>query len=218
MEFPMTFDIHQIDELDYMSDEGAEKEFDAYCDELVSLFFDSSEGRKHKEQFPVDADWVGLFMDYGFRYLGYSIPTLTDDAVEELITDILPKKVSLQTREEAMDAIPELAAFWSFVKREYNLQNANSILKYLNSYSPDKFADSMFDPAKAGMAKSFFMSGQTAGFDMTDMKQSHEYMALYNASQMLRMEKEQKAKKTDDAKEKKKRKAEKAARKRNRKR
>ena len=86
------------------------------------------------------------------------------------------------------------------------------------NYMSDEDADSMFDPAKAGMAKSFFMSGQTAGFDMTDMEQSHEYMALYNASQMLRIEEEQRVKKKDDAKEKKKRKAEKAARKRNRKR
>lgn len=69
----MTFDIHKIDNLDYMSDEGAEKEFDTYRDELVVLFFDSSEGRKHKEQFPDDADWMDLFMDYGFRYLGYTV-------------------------------------------------------------------------------------------------------------------------------------------------
>lgn len=137
-----------------------------------------------------------------------------------MITDILPKKVSLRTREEALDAIPELVAFWSFIKREYNLRNADPILKYLNSYSPEKFADSMFDPAKAGMAKSFFMSGQTAGFDMTDMNQANQYMLLHNASQLLKNEQERKAKKADNEKEKekKKRKAEKAARKRNRKR
>lgn len=213
----MTFDIHQIDELDYSSDDDAEERFDAYRDGLLELFLDSPEYRQHAQKYP-NPGWADSFMDFGFRYLGYSIPTMKVNAVEELITDILPKKVSLQTREDALDAIPELVAFWSFIKREYNLRNADLILKYLNSYSSDKFVDSMFDSAKAGMAKSFFMSGQTAGFDMTDMKQSHEYMALYNASQMLRMEQEQKAKKTDDAKEKKKRKAEKAARKRNRKR
>jgi hypothetical protein len=181
---------------------------------MISRGFNPGWTKKNSTQ----ADWVGLFMDYGFRYLGYSIPTLTEDAVEELITDILPKKVSLRTREEALDAIPELVAFWSFIKREYNLRNVNSILKYLEACSPGQFADSMFDPAKAGMAKSFFMSGQTAGFDMTDMNQANQYMLLHNANQLLQNEQDREAKKTDNEKEKKKRKAEKAARKRNRKR
>jgi len=212
----MTFNIHQIDRLDSMSEDSEEK-FNAYRDDLLQLFFDSPEGRQHKEKYP-DTGWADMFMDFGFRYLGYSVPTLTIDAVDELITDILLKKVSLRTREEALDAIPELTAFWSFLKREYNLRNASSILKYLASCSPDEFADSMFDPAKAGMAKSFFMSGQTAGFDMTDMNQVNQYMLLHNASQLPQMEQDRKAKKTDNEKEKKKRKAEKAARKRNRKR
>jgi hypothetical protein len=213
----MTFNIHQIDELDYMSDEGAEEEFNSYRDELLQLFFDSPEGIQHKEKYP-DMGWADSFMDFGFRYLGYSIPTMKVNAIEELIVEILPRKVSLRSREEALDAIPELIAFWSFIKREYNLQNANSILKYLSSCSPDQFVDSMFDPQKAGMAKSFFMSGQNAGFDMTDIKQANQYMLLYNASQLLQNEQERKAKKTDSEKEKKKRKTEKAARKRNRKR
>jgi hypothetical protein len=212
----MTFDIHEIDELDYASDEDAEEIFDAYRDELLQLFLDSPEYRQHAQKYP-NPGWADSLMDFGFRYLGYSIPTLNVRAVDELITDILPRKVSLQVREDALDAIPELIAFWSFVKREYNLQNADSILKYLSSYPPDKFADSMLDPAKAGMAKSFFMSGQNAGFDMTDMKQANQYMVLHNANQLLQMEREQKNKKKNDEKEKKKRKAEKAARKRNRK-
>ena len=214
----MTFDIHRIDDLDYMSDENAEKEFNEYCDELVGLFFDSPEGKKHRELFPDEADWTSMFMDYGFRYLGYSVPTMDEGAVDELLTDILPQKVSLQKREEALDAIPELIAFWSFIKREYNLENADSILEYLKSCSPDRFADDIMDPRKASMAKSFFMSGQAAGFDMTDMNQSHQYMALYNASLLSQTEQERTAKKKDEAKEKKKRKTEKAARKRHRRR
>jgi hypothetical protein len=212
----MTFDIHRIDDLDYMSDENAEEEFYDYRDELVDLFFDSPEGKKHREQFHGEADWTSMFLDYGFRYLGYSVPTMNGGAVNELLTDILPQKVSLRKREEALDAIPELIAFWSFIKREYHLENADSILGYLRSCSPDRFADDMMDPHKASMAKSFFMSGQDAGFDMTDMNQSHQYMALYNANLLSQTEQERKAKKKDEAKEKKKRKAEKAARKQHR--
>ena len=212
----MTFNIHQVDELDSMS-EGAEEEFNTYRDELIQLFSNSPEGRQHKGKFPDMAWWADMFMDLGFRYLGCSIPTLDVGAVEELILDILPRKISLQSREDALDAIPELIAFWSFLQREYHLKNAGSILRYLKSRSPEKFADSMFDSKKAGIAKSFFLSGQEAGFDMTDKRQIDEYMLLYNASQKLRIAQEQQTKKKGDAKEKKKRKAEKAARKRNRK-
>ena len=213
----MTFDIHQIDDLDSMSEEG-EKVFIAYRDELLQLFSDSPEGKRYREKYPGSAWWADMFMDYGFRYLGHSIPTLDVGTVDELITDILPRKVSLQSREDALDVIPELVAFWSFLRREYHLRNASEILEYLESCSLDEFADSMFDPSKAGMAKSFFLSGQNAGFDMTDKRQMEEYMLLYNTSQMFRMEPEQKMKKKDAAKEKQKRKAEKAARKRNRRR
>jgi hypothetical protein len=39
----MTFDIHQIDKLDYSSDDDAEEKFDAYRDELLQLFSGSPE-------------------------------------------------------------------------------------------------------------------------------------------------------------------------------
>lgn len=213
----MTFDIHRIDDLDYMGDENAEREFDDYRDELLKLFADSPEGIKHKDQYP-GMGWMDMFMEYGFRYLGYSIPTMDESAVDELLTDILSQKVSLRKREEALDAIPEFIAFWSFVKREYNLENADEILNYLKSYSPDKFADDMMDPRRAGMAKSLFMSGQASGFDMTDMNQANQFISLYNANILDETGQGQQLQARDTAKEKKKRKAAKAARKRNRKR
>jgi hypothetical protein len=212
---PMTFNIRQIDKLDSMS-AGAEEKFDIYRDELLQLFYASPEARHHREQFP-DMGWADSFIDYGFRYMGYSIPTMTVDAVDELM-EILPRKVSLRSRDEALDAISELVAFWSFLEREYNLQNAVPILQYLTDYSPENFVDSMFDPRKAGMAKSFFMSGQAAGFDMTDINQANQYMLLHNASQLLQIEQEQKTVQRSNIKEKKKHKAEKNVRKRHRKR
>jgi len=213
----MTFDIHQMDEIDDMSEEG-EEEFNAYRDQLAQLFSESPEGQQHREKYRDSIWWADMFMDLAFRYLGESIPSLDVGGVDELVTDILPRKVSLQSREEALDAIPELLAFWSFLRREYQLGNASEIIQYLESCSPTKFADSMLDASKAGLAKSFFLSGQNAGFDMTDKRHIDEYMLLHNAGQVPQMEQEQKTKKRAAAKEKQKRKAEKAARKRNRKR
>ncbi len=39
----------------------------------------------------------------------------------------------------------------------------------------------MMDPANFGMAKSFFMMGQSSGFDMTNQTESDAFMAAYNA-------------------------------------
>lgn len=237
----MTFDLHHIDHLDSM-EESADAEFDDYRAELLELFENSPEGQQHREKYPNGGWWIEMFMDYAFRYQGCSIPKLKLEDVDELLTDVLIRKISLQKREEALDAIPELVAFWSFIKREFRTRNAGPILKYLETCSPDEFADAMFDPHQAGMAKSFFMQGNAAGFDMTDKKQIDQFMVLNNLAQLRHLKSNKtskneesllpmndvevtdtvplfykKTQNKDHAKEKKKRKAEKAARKRNKK-
>ena len=88
----------------------------------------------------------------------------------------------LVTDDETDEAIPELIAFWEYLKREYKLPQANSILKYLHKIKTDDFKAMMFDPSKAGMAKSFFMMGQSAGYDMTDEKDINAFMHAYNTN------------------------------------
>jgi hypothetical protein len=242
----MTFDIHSIDHLELDDDEDYAK-FDDYQAELLGLFENSPEGQQHREKYPNYGWWIGMFMDYALKYQGCSIPRLQLEDVDELLTDVLIRKISLQKREEALDAIPELVAFWKFIKREFHTRNAGPILKYLETCSPDEFADAMFDPRQAGMAKSFFMQGNAAGFDMTDKKQIDRFMVLDNLAKLLHLKSDKtpkneenllpmedveapdteaplsmplffkKAQNKDDTKEKKKRKAEKAARKRNKK-
>ena len=40
----------------------------------------------------------------------------------------------------------------------------------------------MNDPANFGMAKSFFMGGQSAGFDMTNEAEANQFIMQYNAN------------------------------------
>ena len=178
----MTFDIHQIDRLDSTSG-SAEKKFDAYRDELLEQFWASPEGRRHHQQYPENG-WADFLMYYGFGYIGCSVPQFKAGDVDELITDIFPRKISLRSPKETEDAIPELIAFWSFLKREYGLRNAAPILEYLESCSPEEFTRSMFSPAKAGVGKSFMMSGEAAGYDMSDERQMKAFMSIYNAEKM----------------------------------
>ncbi len=110
---------------------------------------------------------------------------MIDSNVEELLTEILPRKISLSAPEDADRGIPELIAFWEYLKREYKLAESDAILSYLRSVKPEQFRKWMNDPSRFGMAKSFFMMGQNAGFDMTDEKESNAFLNLYNANLLL---------------------------------
>jgi hypothetical protein len=104
---------------------------------------------------------------------------MTKGDVQIVMEHLLPRKITLRDREDAKDTIPELVAFWNFLKREYNLHHAGAIVTYLASIE-SKFADWMFDPARGGIAKNFVISGIQAGFDMTTEEGLNAFQIAYN--------------------------------------
>lgn len=175
----MTFDIHLFDRFDHEA-EDSETRFNEYKDALLASFFESSEGQALQEQHPGAGFWADQLMYYGYAYQGATPPKLSVSDVDEIVTELFPRKISLSTPDEANDAIPELVAFWQFLKREYRVRQADAILHLLNRLAPD-FIRRMNDPSNFGMAKSFFMMGQQAGFDMTTREGLDAFMAVYNA-------------------------------------
>jgi hypothetical protein len=75
-----------------------------------------------------------------------------------------------------------LRAFWSFVHRQYGLASAARILETLDETAPQRLHKELADPANYGMARSFFMMGSKAGFDMTTQTGLNEFMAAYNST------------------------------------
>ncbi len=215
----MTFDIRKLDKVDGYSEEG-EEALSEYQDALIELFYESPEGQEHRKTYPEMGFWAAQLIYYGYGYVGVTIPQMTVEDIDEIVTEIFPRKISLSSPDDAKDTLPELIAFWEYLKREYKLRKANTILKYLKDIKPDDFVGIMNDPSRFGMAKSFFMAGQSAGFDMTNEEEMNNFMHLYNASRMLESERmlgtSPSRNKRDEAKEKRKRKAAKAARKRSR--
>jgi hypothetical protein len=66
-----------------------------------------------------------------------------------------------------MHVIHELRAFWQFLKREFELENADECLKILEGDPViAHFKKEMNDPRNWGMAKSMVMEGHQRGFDM----------------------------------------------------
>jgi hypothetical protein len=39
--------------------------------------------------------------------------------LREILSEIFPRKISLASPEDVHDALPELIAFWEYLKREY---------------------------------------------------------------------------------------------------
>jgi len=172
----MTFDIHQLDRLEY---DEAEEIVDEYWDILTELFCNSPEGQGRAEVDPGVGFWVRRFMYYGHSYLSVPLPQISRRHAQEIVADLFPRKISLHSPDDADDAIPELVAFWEYLKREYALPNADDILRYLRKVEPE-FKGIMNDPANFGMAKSFFTMGQEMGFDMTTQEGMNAFMIAYN--------------------------------------
>jgi hypothetical protein len=182
----MDFDIHQLDRVEPGSDK-AEQALGKYRDALIGRFIDSPEGRARSG---VDSElgfWVAQFIYYGWGYVGVSLPRMTVKDVEEIVTELFPRKISLSSPEDADAAIPELTLLWKYLKREYKLPQAESVLRFLQKIEPE-FKSLMNDPARFGMAKSFFMMGQSAGFDMTKQEDMDSFVRLYNAGLALEQE------------------------------
>jgi len=221
----MKFNIHKLDNFDFDED-NAEEVQENYLDAVMEQFFDSPEGIKRFEEDPEMGFWAAQLIHYGFGYIGVSLPQMNVSYIEEIVTDIFPRKITIEKPEDANDAIPELISFWQFLKREYKLPKADGILKYLTKIEPD-YLSIMNDPSKYGMAKSFMMMGKSAGFDMTNQSDMTKFQTLYNASLGSRVEDNKteypplsivKQTKSQKNKKKSKRKTSKASRKKNKKR
>jgi hypothetical protein len=120
-------------------------------------------------------------INYGYTYEAVTLPEMTVSEVETLLTSIFPRKITIQSPDDADDAIPELIAFWRYLKREYQLAQADDILAYLQQTGPE-FREEMNNPANFGMAKSFISAGRSAGFDMSTQEGVQAFQQYYNAN------------------------------------
>lgn len=173
----MTFDIQQkIFDRDGVP---IEKKARQYQDELAQLFEQSPEGQALRNE-GVDGGWFTMVIDFGINYLSITPPRMTPSGLREILFEIFPRKVST-TADEAPDIIRELQAFWQFLQREFQLENAAACLKVLDDRAARQLKKELSDPANFGIAKSFFMMGLERGFDMTTEEGMNKWMATYNA-------------------------------------
>jgi hypothetical protein len=171
------FDIHQS-----IYDESGERDEDRleeYQAGLLEDFVASSEGIAclKDKNWP---HWAEMFLDYYFGYIGDNVAEMSKSDVEEVIFQLIPEKVSTEP-EDASEIIAEMHAFWSYLGREFQLKQAPQILALFTDDAITELRAELANPRNYGMAKSMFMTGKQAGFDMTTQEGLDAFMMDYNS-------------------------------------
>ncbi|MGF1601565.1 MAG: hypothetical protein ACFCU8_06000, partial [Thermosynechococcaceae cyanobacterium] len=172
----MPFNIRLLDRLSF---DEAEPLLEDYIIDTINLFLASKVGDNHVRAYPQGGYWIGTFIEFAYMYGEMTLPKMTQGDVQAMMEDILPRKITLQEPSEADDAVPELVAFWTFLKQEYKFKSAGAIIKYLQSIK-DKFSGWMFDPDRGGIAKNFMMQAIQQGYDITNQDELTTFQAEYN--------------------------------------
>lgn len=157
----------------FLDGEIQEEAASKYLDDAVNQFASSEEGRQ------IEGGYLHSFLDIGLTYLGVTVDAMTVGDVREILLDIFPRKVSMEAKECAA-VIHELSAFWQFLDRVYRLELAKEIEAEIRGMLAE-FRSEMSNPANFGMAKSLFMAGQAAGYEMTNEEDMHRFFAEYNS-------------------------------------
>jgi hypothetical protein len=129
-------------------------------DELVRRFVTSPEAKAL-----TGVQSCRVVMDFAADYFNATIATLGPRELRAIVFDIIPRKVSVDAS-AASWIIDENRAFYAFLKREFALEQADSCLEVLGGDAVTKLEAALSDTSKFGMAKSLFMGGREAGFDM----------------------------------------------------
>jgi len=173
----MTFDIHQSvfnEDGEYLEEAALD-----YREQLMDLFAASLEGQALLNQGD-DLGWPDMMMNYGITYPGVTPPDMTPAELQEILFDIFPRKVAAELG-GGEEAVRELRAFWTFLKREFHLANADACLRLLDDRVARRLEQDLHDPSKFGMAKSMVMMGRARGFDMTTNEGTQTWIETYNA-------------------------------------
>ncbi|HUR80891.1 MAG TPA: hypothetical protein VM733_09000 [Thermoanaerobaculia bacterium] len=190
--------------------EDDEVDLDDIIDELIESFCGSPEaaaGDPEKVRF-----WAGELVHTGFMN-DFGSPALWGPGnIDELLTQILPAKLTLASADEAKDAVPAFRAFFRWTTRVTGITTGESIDSALEELEPD-FPSMMMDAERFGMAKSFFARGVEAGFDMESEEGVFAFQEQWNREHALP---ETRPRKKADAAKKRKAKMAKLSRRRNR--
>jgi hypothetical protein len=104
-------------------------------------------------------------MDFAADYFSETIATLGAKDLEEIVFEILPRKMTIDASEAGW-IIDTNRAFYAYLKRELGLPQADACLRVLGPGAVKELEAALSDTGNFGLAKSLMMGGREAGFDM----------------------------------------------------
>jgi hypothetical protein len=141
-------------------------------DELVDQFAHSPEAKAL-----TDIQACRFVMDLAAAHFTATIATLGPRELREIVFELIPRKVSIDAS-TASWVIDELRAFYAFLGRAYRLAQAGACLRVLGGDAVKELEVALADKRKFGMAKSIFMGGREAGFDMDSREGIEAWMRV----------------------------------------
>src|SRR5689334_1931856 len=131
-----------------------------------------------------DAAEVDLLLGLVRDQLGLDDPArLQPGDLEELLLDVYPRKVTVFDAEDVQDTIPAVRDLLAFLAGTGRLTGsvAKRLGRELDRMAP-RFADTVMDPSRWGMARSLTQAMVTEGVDITDSAAVQAWIAAYNAN------------------------------------
>lgn len=158
--------------------EDDDVDIDEIIDELLDSFYASPEAAA-----AADAEelrfWAGELVRQGVLYGHDSPVTWGPETIVEILSDLLPAKITIDSAGEARQAVPAFRTFFRWASRVAPATDAEAIDAALAGLEPE-FPDMMMDPARFGPAKAFVVQGAAAGFDMTSEEGMLEFQEQWN--------------------------------------
>lgn len=166
--------LFAADEIDHDAEQ-------AYYERAHDTFSKSNEAQQVVEHHG-DLGWFRMLLEFGIDYLGETVDQMTLGSVQEFVLDYVPRKVSTEA-DSAAPIICELTMFWEYLDRVFRLPAARSVVEWLKSDGLiARLKEDLSEPVHFGMAKSIFMLGKQAGYDMTSEAEIAQFVTAYNRS------------------------------------
>ncbi|HWM85977.1 MAG TPA: hypothetical protein VNO33_09070 [Kofleriaceae bacterium] len=164
-------------------------------------------------------EWAEMLLEYADDYHDSSLEELTPEVLDELLFETIPRKVSVEA-DAAPQIVEAVRALLGFGARELGSESAARCLESLRPDAVKRLARELADPDNFGPAKSLFMEGARAGYDVHTQAGMDAWIAVVQrrmANERPRSpERHVTSSQSTSARNKSKRKAARAARKRRR--
>jgi hypothetical protein len=179
---------------------------DRYVEELSARFAASEEAAALGD----DAHWASPLIGYAASDIGRPVAQLDRTDLEHLLLDLVPRKV-VASPDDASDILAATKALLRFVARTAGQSADEELLDFLDRAEP-ALKSALADDRLFGMAKSWFVQGKNAGFDL----ETEEGLEAWKVVSSERATREHTRNAVDKKREKAKKKAQRKARKKNR--